>query len=328
MNGSTSDADVTFLRATSSSPTGTFAVAITTQGERATTTAGTAQSAALATAETLTINGVSISLAAGLTRAQVQSRINEFTGQTGIVAEENGGSTRLRTNSYGLAASLSVQSNVAAAATSSGFGTTQVTDQGVDVAGTIGGFSATGTGNVLTGSAGGGAAGISVSLALNAGSTTQTVTGAQGNVTVVDNSLMFQIGANAAQTAKIGLDRVTSASLGLNVSGVQFTNLDGIDIRSQSGAQDAIKVIDQAVSDVTNLRGRLGAFQQQTLESTANNLRATLENTTAAESVIRDTDFAQETANFTKNQVLLQAGTTVLANANQIPQVVLALLVQ
>jgi flagellin len=326
LNGSTSDADVTFLRASSTSPTGTFAVAVTTQGERATVTAGTAQSANLATAETLTINGVSISLAAGLTRAQVQSRINEFTGQTGVVAEEAAGSTRLRTNSFGLAASISAQSNVAAAATSSGIGTTQVTDQGVDVAGTIGGFAATGTGNVLTGTSGAGAAGISVSLALNAGSTTQTVTGAQGNVTVVDNSLLFQIGANAAQTAKIALDKVNAVSLGLNVSGVQFSNLDGIDVRSQSGAQDAIKVIDQAINDVTNLRGRLGAFQQQTLESTSNNLRATLENTIAAESIIRDTDFAQETANFTKNQVLVQAGTAVLASANQIPQFVLTLL--
>jgi flagellin len=325
-NGSTSDADVTFIKATSASPAGTYAVAITTAAERANVTAGTAQSGNLAADETLTINGVSITLSAGLTRAQVQGRINEFTGQTGVVAEEAAGSTLLRTNTYGLGASLSVQSNVAAAATSSGFGTTQVTDQGVDIAGTIGTFAATGTGNVLTGTTGAGAAGISVSLALAGGSTTTTVTGAQGNVTIVDNSLVFQIGANADQTAKIAVDKVSSISLGLNVAGVQFSNLDGIDIRSQSGANDAIKVIDQAINDVTNLRGRLGAFQQQTLESTANNLRATLENTVAAESTIRDTDFAAETANFTKNQVLLQAGTTVLANANQIPEIVLGLL--
>ena len=61
------------------------------------------------------------------------------------------------------------------------------------------------------------------------------------------------------------------------------------------------------------------------LESTANNLRSTLENTTAAESVIRDTDFAQETANFTKDQVLMQVGTSVLSNANSISQLVLGL---
>ena len=73
-------------------------------------------------------------------------------------------------------------------------------------------------------------------------------------------------------------------------------------------------------------RRALGAFQQNTLESTANNLRATLENTVNAESVIRDTDFAEEIANFTRNQVLVQAGTSVLSSANQTPQLVLSLL--
>lgn len=327
LTGSVDDTDVTFLRATSSSPTGTFAVSISTAAERANVTAGTAQSGALAAAETLTVNGVSITLGAGLTQAQVISRINEFSGQTGVTAEVGAGSaTRLRTTTFGLAASVAVQSNVAAAATSSGFGTSQVTDQGVDIAGTIGGFSATGNGNVLSGATGAGAAGISVSVGLAASSTLASATGAQGNVTVIDRSLFFQIGANANQTAKIAVDKVTSQALGINVSGVQFSNLGAIDIRSQSGSQDAIKVIDQAINEVSTLRGRLGAFQQNTLESTANNLRTTLENTTNAESVIRDTDFATETANFTKYQVMLQAGTTVLSSANQIPQIALSLL--
>ena len=93
-----------------------------------------------------------------------------------------------------------------------------------------------------------------------------------------------------------------------------------------NGAQDAIKVIDQAISDVSSIRGKLGAFQANTLESNANNLRATLENTTAAESIIRDTDFASEIATFTKLQTQLQAGATVLGNANQITSLVAALL--
>lgn len=328
VTGSTDDTDVTFLKALSTSPTGNFAVNITTAAERANVTAGTAQTGPLAAAETLTINGVSISLASGLTQAQVVSRINEFSGQTGVTADAAGagGATRLYTSSFGASAKVSVQSNVAAGATSSGFGTTLVTDQGVDVAGTIGTFAATGNGNVLTGTTGAGAAGISISLGLAAGSQTASVTGAQGNVTVTDQSLVFQIGANAGQTAKIAFDKVRTDALGLNVSGTQFANLKAIDIRSATGAQDALKVIDQAVNDVTTLRGRLGAFQSQTLESTANNLRATLENTVAAESVIRDTDFAKETAEFTKYQVMAQAGTTVLSNANQTSQLILGLL--
>jgi flagellin len=75
-----------------------------------------------------------------------------------------------------------------------------------------------------------------------------------------------------------------------------------------------------------NIRGDLGAFQQNTLEATANNLRTTLENSVNAESVIRDTDFASEIANFTKQQVLVQAGTSILSNANQSAQLVLSLL--
>jgi flagellin len=215
---------------------------------------------------------------------------------------------------------------VAAGATSSGFGVSQVTAQGVDVAGTIGGFAATGNGNVLTGTAGANAAGISVSFALASGSQTTTVTGAQGNVTVADHSLVFQIGANANQTASVAVNNASTGALGLNVTGSQFANLSQVNVQSQSGAQDTIKTVDQAISDITSLEGSLGAFQNQTLAQTASNLNATLENTTAAQSAIRDTDFAAETANYTKNQVLLQAGTTVLSNANQLPQLVLSLL--
>jgi flagellin len=326
LTGTTDNSNVTFLNAASDAPTGSFAVNITTAAQRANTTAGTAQTGNLAQAETLTINGVAVNLAAGLTQAQVVSAINQYTGQTGVVAQITGGATQLYTLQYGSAAKINVQSNVAAGATSSGFGTALVTAQGVDVAGTIGTFAATGNGNVLTGTTGAGAQGISVSVGLASGSNTTTVTGAQGNVNVADHSLVFQIGANAGQTATLAFSNVQSSALGLNVAGDQFANLRSIDVRSASGAQDAIKVIDQAITDVSTLRGRLGAFQSQTLQSTANSLQATLQNTTSAESVIRDTDFAAETANFTKDQVLVQAGTSVLASANNTNQLVLTLL--
>ncbi|MFN9539549.1 MAG: flagellin [Planctomycetota bacterium] len=95
---------------------------------------------------------------------------------------------------------------------------------------------------------------------------------------------------------------------------------------SASKAQDTLAVVDAAIDEISNLRGKLGAFQANTLESTANNLRATLENTVNAESVIRDTDFAQEISAFTNNQVLVQAGASVLSSANQSSQLVLSLL--
>jgi flagellin len=324
LNGTVTDTDVTFLTATSDTSPGTYAVAVTTVGERATATAGTAQTAALAADEIVTINGVDITLNAGLTQSQVVSRINEYTGQTGVVADTSGGATRLYTQEWGTGAALTVISNVAAAATSTGIGTTLVSDTGVNVAGTIGGVAATGSGNVLTATTGA-AEGLSVALGA-AANPTLTVTGAQGNVTIADNSLTFQIGPNQNQTVEVAIAKMNTTSLGVGVTNNQFTSLSEIDVTSASKAQDALAVIDEAIDEVTNVRGDLGAFQANTLESTSNSLRATLENTVAAESVIRDTNFAAEIANFTKEQVLQQAGLSVLSSANQLPQMILSLL--
>lgn len=325
VNGTSNNANTTFLRAGSTTLAGSYAVAVTTVGERALAQAGTAQSANLASAEVLTVNGVAISLNAGLSQAQVIDRINEFTSQTGVIAEDNGGNTRLYSVSFGSNATISVSSDVAAAANSTGFGTTAINDTGVDIAGTIDGVAASGAGNVLTATSGA-AQGLVVQLATSGSNATATVTGAQGSVAVTNNSLQFQVGANQYQTANIAINRVNPTSLGVGVANNQFSSLNDINVTTASGAQDAIGVIDAAIDDITRMRGALGAFQQNTLESTANNLKTTLENTINAESVIRDTDFAEEIANFTKYQVLQQAGTSVLGNANQLPQLVLALL--
>ncbi|MFM7563813.1 MAG: flagellin, partial [Planctomycetota bacterium] len=322
--GTASDADVTFLQAGSATAAGTYAVNVTTAAERAFADAGTDQTAALAADETLTVNGVSISLAAGLDQAGVVSRINEYSGQTGVTARVDGTTTQLYTEDFGAGASISVVSNVAAAATSSGFGTTAINDSGVDVAGTIGGTAASGAGNVLSSTAGS-AEGVSVRLATSATPTT-SVTGAQGNVTVSDNSLTFQIGPSQNQTVNLAIDKVNPSALGVGLASNQFGTFDSIDVTSASKAQDSLAVIDAAIEEVAGLRSKLGAFQSNTLEATANNLRATLENTVNAESVIRDTDFAEEISNFTNNQVLVQAGASVLSSANQTSQLVLSLL--
>lgn len=322
--GTANDTDVTVLSG-GQAASGSFAIEVTTAGERANVTAGTAQTGPLAADEVLTVNDVSITLATGLTQAQVVARINEFSSQTGVVADIDSGATRLRSEAFGANADISAVSNVAAAGTSSGIGTTQLTDDGVDVVGTIDGLAATGVGNTLT-AADGAARGLTVAIGEDAAALTSTATGAQGDVNVVNNSLIFQIGANQNQTASIAVNSVTSSALGLGEAGNQFTSLADIQVTSASGAQDAIGIIDSAINDITTLRGDLGAFQQNTLTSTANNLRTTLENTINAESVIRDTDFAEEISNFTNQQVLVQAGTSVLGNANQLTQGILSLL--
>jgi len=328
MNGVATNSNVTFMKATTDTMAGTYAVEITSVAERANVTAGAAQTDALANDEIVTINGVSITLNAGLTRAQVQSRINEFSGQTGVVAEDDpsaANTTRLRSTQWGSSASIQVVSNQAGAADSSGIGTTVLNDTGVDIAGTIGGTAFTGVGNVLTATSGA-AKGLKVSIAQSNTDAALTVTGAQGNVTVSNNSLVFQIGANRNQTVNIAIDSVQATGLGIGVLNNQFSSLNEIMVTSASGAQDALAVVDAAIDEISNLRGTLGAFQGNTLEATANNMRSTLENTVNAESVIRDTDFAREISNFTNSQVLVQAGTSVLSNANQASQLILQLL--
>ena len=322
------DSDVTFLDATAETQTGTYAVNITQEATKAIAEAGFVTTTTTAD-ETLTINGVNITLETGLDQAGVIARINEFSDQTGVIADDQGttvaGATRLVSAGIGGDESITVQSSLAGAVTTSGFANTATTETGQDVGGTINGVSATGDGDVLTSDIGA-SKGLSVRIGIDPSDSTQTVSGAQGNVDVTNNALVFQIGANQNQTASISISRVNPTSLGVGVTGNQFATLNEIDITSAAKAQDALAVIDAAVDDITNLRGGLGAFQQNTLSSTANNLRATLENTVNAESIIRDTDFAEEISNFTKQQVLVQAGTSTLSSANQTSQLVLSLL--
>ena len=328
IDGTASDTDVTFLKATSDTAAGTYDLVVTTTGKRANVEAVTAQTQALAADESLTLNGVSVSLSAGLSQTEVANRINEFTSQTGVIADANGtgSTTRLYSVAYGTDANISVTSSLANAVNSSGFGTTERTGTGANLVATVDGTTFNGSGNTLTVNSGV-ARGLSVAFAAQTGANAhETVTADQGNVTVVDQSLVFQIGANQNQTAELNIDRVNPVSLGIGVTGNQFANLDVISVTSAERAQDALGIIDQAIDEVTNQRGRLGAFQQNTLEAMASNLRATLENTVNAESIIRDTDFASEIANYTKQQVLVQAGTSILSNANQSSQLVLALL--
>lgn len=141
---------------------------------------------------------------------------------------------------------------------------------------------------------------------------------------------VFQIGANQNQTASLSISSMKAIDLGaVQISDGSIATLDSLKTGAyleNGDAQDAIAVIDAAIDDVTVTRGRLGAFQSNALETTVNSLRVTLENTVAAESVIRDVDFAAESAQFTRNSIMIQASTAMLAQANQLPQNVLQLL--
>ena len=132
-------------------------------------------------------------------------------------------------------------------------------------------------------------------------------------------TLDFQIGANSGDTLSVNDDlALTSADVfGGNVSALVLT--------TGAGASAAIAAIDTAIGNVSTTRSTLGATQNR-LEHVVNNLSVAVENLTASESRIRDTDMAMEMANFTKHQILSQAGTAMLAQANAVPQNVLSLL--
>jgi len=122
--------------------------------------------------------------------------------------------------------------------------------------------------------------------------------------------------------------QLTDASGGgteATLSAVQTIGIDTVDISTQDGSQDAISIIDAAITQIDGFRADLGALQNR-LDSTISNLTNIAENVSAARSRIQDADFAQETANLTRIQILQQAGTAILAQANAAPQSVLSLL--
>jgi flagellin len=143
------------------------------------------------------------------------------------------------------------------------------------------------------------------------------------------NPLVFQIGANQNQTVQISIQDVAADQLATGVvqsRGSGFGSLDEIDVTTADGATDSLALIDAAIDQVSVIRGDLGAFQANTLEANLDSLRVAAENLQASESVVRDADMAAEMAEFTKFQIMLQAGTAMLAQANQIPNNILQLL--
>ena len=147
--------------------------------------------------------------------------------------------------------------------------------------------------------------------------------------TITGGGASFSLGSKVSETdkASLGIGSVSTGSLGDNTIGYLSSLASGgaADLRS-SNLVTAQKVIDKAIKQVSQLRGRLGAFQKFTIGSTINSLGVAYENVSASESAIRDTDFAEETAKLTRSQILSQASTTVLSQANASPQNALALL--
>jgi flagellin len=147
---------------------------------------------------------------------------------------------------------------------------------------------------------------------------------ASGAATVANTAGgVFQVGANvtSANQIHVSIDDVRITS-GTNTT---YTALANIDVTDTTQNTISASLVDDAISSVSALRGKLGADQNR-FQSTIANLQVTTENLSASESRIRDTDMASEMVNFTRDQILLQAGTAMLAQANSAPQTILRLL--
>ena len=143
-----------------------------------------------------------------------------------------------------------------------------------------------------------------------------------GAVTV--GAVRFQIGANANQYASFSMPSVYARNLGTGA--VSGQSIETMDVTSQQGAADAMVIVDAAIQQLATIRGGLGSFQQNFLESNMRSLGVAEENLVASDSFIRDADMAYEMTEFTKVNILRQSGMSVLAQASQAPQSVLQLL--
>jgi len=138
------------------------------------------------------------------------------------------------------------------------------------------------------------------------------------------SGLSLQIGINKSTNDQItvSIDRTTTSTLGGTATGAK---LSAVSLSTAAKAQSALASFDAAISQLSTTRARLGASQNR-LDTTVNNLSVSFQNLSAANSRIRDIDVAEETADFTRNQIVQQAGVSVLAQANSLPQAALSLI--
>jgi flagellin len=146
---------------------------------------------------------------------------------------------------------------------------------------------------------------------------------------ITEGGALFQLGpqVNTNLQENIGIGSMQANKLGNSIVGFLSELKSGqAHALNTETFHDASKIIDEAITQVSVLRGRLGAFERNTLQTNMNQLRITTENLISSESVIRDTDFAVETSELTRAQILVQAGNSILAIANAQSQNVLTLL--
>ena len=270
-----------------------------------------------------TKRGQSVSQAIGLLNNEI-----EKSGLNVEMKLEEDGTLSLVHKEYGSDYSFSVSSSTAGVLSSESR-KMEGAMPGQDIRGTIGGEVTIGKGQVLTGVEGTKVEGLSIRYNGDKISDAEDddPDTAAGRVAVFQNSLIFQVGANVGQTVAVSLVNVNTRVLGRGVPNESgYQSIRDADLRTAQGAIDTQRLVDRALNEVTTSRARLGAFQKNSLEANLRQLRVNVEELTNAESVIRDADMARSVAEFTRNRIMFESGTAMLAQANQIPRTVLQLL--
>lgn len=259
-----------------------------------------------------------LTFAGSSTLSSIANAVNNIAGTTSVIASASGGKLDFKAQQYGSDQYVSVQAISGAFSVTGGH---SGKSYGTDAQVKVNGASASADGLNVSYRDSNLDISFALSNALNGGLTkTFGITG--GGAT-------FSLGATVTLTdvASIGIQDVSTGGLGNAVTGfLSSLGSGGPNSLKSASLVAAQNIVSEAITQISTLSGRLGAFQKYTLGSTINDLGIAYENASSAESAITDTDFAQETANLTRAQILQQSATQVLAQANSQPQNALTLL--
>jgi len=261
----------------------------------------------------LWINGIAIGSIAGSSTelGQIQNAanaINAATAQSGVTAVADASTGQLQLTAAD-GRDINVATDAAGAGSAAVLAATGLTATGWTAVGGVGGTGILANGN----------------LAATDTNTASGVAGSEGTTTQGTLTLNSSSSINLTDTAGTGAAAVNLTSGGLNGYSSQLTSLASLDISSVTGANAAINIVDAAINQINGQQANLGAIQNR-FTSTITNLNTSSTNLSAAQSRIEDTDYAAETANLAHYQILQQAGTAMLAQANSLPNSILTLL--
>lgn len=311
---------------------GPITIARVTQATKAVVTMGkgfASSNTIVTTPGTFVVNGYAITTDGTESISSLVNKINSVSSTTGVTAQLSGSgpvTVVLTQAEYGsqFAINLFDTSNLinnSSSASASGvdgvYNVSMTTSAGIQTVPFTGGRSSNESGLRLSDGTGN-----SIVLSEN-GNANITATARQlGAMTA--GSVRFQIGPNGDQSTAYSMPVVFASRLGTSaITGVSLADLD---VTTPQGAADAMKIIDDAITQLARMRGELGSFQKNFLESTARSLEIANENLTSSESEVRDADMAAEITAMTRLQILKESGMSVLAQANQSPQGILNLL--